>query len=385
MPETTDGLYYPGRWYEWERRQPEDVGMDAQKVQEAIGFALRNETELRRDLALNAALKIEEPYPEVIGPMKDRGGVTGMIVRHGYVIAEWGEPDRVDPTFSATKSYLSTVAGLAFDRGLIRDVRDRVGDYVRDGGFDSPHNSQITWQLLLNQTSDWTGTLWGKPDWADRPEGDKADWPNRKLNTPGTRWKYNDVRVNRLALSLLRIWRRPLPLVLRELIMDPIGASPTWEWHGYENSWVTVDGVKVQSVSGGAHWGGGLWITARDHARFGLLCLRNGRWQDRQLLSQEWIGMARTPTGTTGCANLSFEAKYSMPAECQVWYGYMNWMLNTRRLLLPSCPESCYFHEGNGANVIWVDPTHDMVVVLRWIRRDRLDDILRLVLEAVET
>ena len=89
--------------------------------------------------------------------------------------------------------------------------------YVRDGKFDGPHNSQITWHHLLQQTSDWSGTLWDKPDWADRPEGsDRQKWINRELHTPGTRYKYNDVRVNLLAHSLLSVWRRPLPAVLRE-------------------------------------------------------------------------------------------------------------------------------------------------------------------------
>jgi CubicO group peptidase (beta-lactamase class C family) len=237
---------------------------------------------------------------------------------------------------------------------------------------------------MLNQTSDWSGTLWAKPDWADRPEGDKAGWPNRKLNAPGTHWRYNDVRVNRLALSLMRIWSRPLPQVLREYIMDPIGASFTWEWHGYENSWVKIDGVQMQSVSGGGHWGGGLWITTWDHARFGYLCLRNGKWQDRQVLSEEWIRMARTPTGNRHCENIPINA-HSMPAECQVAYGYMNWRLNTGKRMLPSCPESSFFHSGNGANIVWMDPEHDLVVVVRWIKREKLDQFLKLVLAAVES
>ena len=60
-----------------------------------------------------------------------------------------------------------------------------------------------------------------------------------------------------LALAALHVWRRPLPQVLRDMVMNPIGASNTWRWHGYENSWVVIDGLNVQSVSGGGHWGGG--------------------------------------------------------------------------------------------------------------------------------
>ena len=147
---------------------------------------------------------------------------------------------------------------------------------------------KITWDHLLRQTSDWQGTLWGKPDWADRPEGQTpADWPNRPLSEPGTRYKYNDVRVNVLALRALHVLRRPLPEVLREEVMEPIGASSTWRWHGYENSWIDLDGRRVQSMTGGGHWGGGMFISARDMARFGYLFLRNGKWKDRQIVSPE--------------------------------------------------------------------------------------------------
>ena len=116
--------------------------------------------------------------------------------------------------------------------------------------FDAPHNQKIKWDHLLRQTSDWQGTLWGKPDWADRPEGKTpADWPNRELHEPGTHYKYNDVRVNVLALAALKSGGVRCREVLREEVMEPIGASSTWRWYGYENSWVDLDGQKMQSMT----------------------------------------------------------------------------------------------------------------------------------------
>jgi len=154
-------------------------------------------------------------------------------------------------------------------------------DYVWDGTFEGEHNGEISWEHLLNQSSDWSGSLFDMPDWADRPpaKGGIVDWKYRELHEPGTHYKYNDVRVNVLAYSLLQVWRKPLPMVLKEEIMDPIGASTTWRWHGYSTSWVNVDGTRVQSVSGGGHSGGGLFINTYDHARFGLLFQRNGQWK----------------------------------------------------------------------------------------------------------
>jgi CubicO group peptidase (beta-lactamase class C family) len=262
--------------------------------------------------------------------------------------------------------------GLAYDRGMIRDLQDYARDYfpplmalrgppsqgealpAPERGqqyaafemllpFESEHNRKIRWDHLLRQTSDWQGTLWGKPDWSDRPQGDVDAWKNRPRFEPGTRFMYNDVRVNLLALASLNVWRRPLPEVLKELVMDPIGASGSWRWFGYDNSWVVMDGRLVQSVSGGAHWGGGMWMSARDMARFGYLTLRRGKWGDKQILSDKWVTMALTPTGQPG-GN----------------YGFANWTLRGPQ-------PAPFYHSGNGPNVIYVDPVNDLVVVTRWI------------------
>jgi CubicO group peptidase (beta-lactamase class C family) len=361
-------LYFPARGV-WETRTPEQSGMDKARLDEAITYAVANENPSNKDIAIDQATSFgREPFDALIGPTAVRGALSGLVIRRGYVVAEWGPTDRVDMTHSVTKTFLSTVVGLAWQRGLIRDVTDRVRDYVREPGlFESEHNAPITWEHLLRQTSDWQGTLWGKPDWADRPEGERpADWPNRTLSAPGTRYKYNDVRVNLLSLCALHVWRKPLPQVLREEMMDPIGASSTWRWHGYSNSWIELDGQHMQSVSGGGHWGGGMFIDARDMARFGLLFLRHGRWGDREIVSPKWIAMARTPG----------------PANAE--YGYMNWFLNTARKPLPSAPASSVTFRGNGQNIVYVDWDNDLVVVVRWIRSgDALDTFLGKVLASI--
>ncbi len=164
-------------------------------------------------------------------------------------------------------------------------------------------------------------------------------------NTP----YYNDVRINRFSLSLLRVWRRPLPEVLKTEIMDPIGASDTWVYHGYHNSDVIIDGKTMKSVSGGTRWGGGLWMSTQDHARFGYLMLRRGRWKDRQILSESWV-RAATTRGSVGPD-----------------YGYL-WWLNTEGKAWPDAPRTAFAAQGAGSNTIWIDPEHDLVVVWRWYR-----------------
>jgi CubicO group peptidase (beta-lactamase class C family) len=363
--------YFPARW-DWQHRSAKDAGMQATAVDDAVRFAVASETPSTKDLAINLATSFgaREPFDAPIGPVKPRGPASGLVTRHGYIVAEWGEPARVDMTFSVTKTFLSTVVGLAWARGLIHDVKDYTRDYMPPGVdlFEAPHNQKITWDDLLRQTSDWQGTLWGKPDWADRPEGDKpSEWPNRKLWDPGTHYKYNDVRVNVLALAALHVWRRPLPEVLREYVMEPIGASSTWRWYGYDNSWVEIDGQRMQSMTGGGHWGGGMLINAFEMARFGYLFLRNGRWGDREIVPPTWIQMARTP----GRANPD--------------YGFCNWFLNARRASLPSAPESSVTFRGNGQNIIYVDWDHDIVAVVRWIGSDaQVDEFIRRMLVGID-
>ncbi len=399
----TTAVYYPPPGDAWERRTPAQLGLTARMVDSAVAIAIANESTTPRDL-LEAHRRsfAREPFGEATGPFRERGPAAGMIVKRGYIVAEWGDPHRVDQTFSVTKSFVTTTIGLAYDRKMIRAITDPVRGYMapivafkgtpgpvaplaavpssRMGAdsaatqktvafdafellepFESEHNRRITWEHLLRQTSDWQGTLWGKPDWADRfarTTTDTAAVINRARTEPGTVFRYNDVRVNVMALASLNVWRRPLPQVLKEYVMDPIGASNTWRWYGYDNSWIVIDGQFVQSVAGGAHWGGGMMISSRDMARFGLLVLRNGKWGNRQLISEEWIRMSRTP----GPANNT--------------YGFANYYLNTGRRPLPSAPEQAFYHVGNGNNLIYVDPVNDLVIVTRWLNTTRSLDAM---------
>jgi len=359
--------YFPARGA-WTSRPAAELGFEQARLQEAVDFAVSHETRLPRDLELGIALSFaREPFEPLLGPVEPRGGPTGLIIRHGYLAAHWGEPERVEMTFSVAKSLLSTVVGVAHDRGLIKDLHSPVGAALKLPQFEGEPNALITWDQLIRQTSNWRGSLFGRPDWADRPEGnDPLAWPGAPVPAPGEAWKYNDVRVNVLALAALHAWRRPLPEVLAETVMNPIGAGQDWRWEGYRNSWVDLDGQQVQSVSGGGHFGGGVFISAWDLARFGLLTLREGRWENRQVYSRDWHRYATTPT----------------PLNTQ--YGAMNWFLNHDQKLLPSAPREAFAHLGMGSNMVYVDPVHDLVIVARWIEGKHMDELVAKVLAAIE-
>ena len=377
--------YYPTA-KNWEHKSPSFFAIDTNKIKEAVDFAISHETSQPRNLWLSQAMQFgKEPFSDPVGPMAERGAAGGIIIYKGYIIAEWGNPSAVEMTNSVTKSMVSSVVGLAFDKGLISSLDDKVYTYLPPVEvamqekvsenpiskksfiypFETEHNRKISWDHLLRQTSDWEGVLWGKPDWADRPSDKPTEWTTRKRFEPGTVYKYNDTRVNALALAATLVFRKPLPEVLRENVMNPIGASNTWAWTGYQNAWIVVDGKMVQSVSGGGHFGGGLFMNAYDMGRFGLLTLRKGNWNGKQILSEEWIRKSTTPT----------------PAN--TGYGFMNYFLNTDRKMYPSAPATAYAHIGNGTNAIYVDQENDLVSVVRWIDDKSMDGFLQRLLSAL--
>ncbi|MGC1204488.1 MAG: serine hydrolase [Flavobacteriaceae bacterium] len=361
--------YFPERHTIWEEKSASDFGINTVQLKTAIDFVKTNEYSGSRDLRI-AILEgfAREPFHQILGPTKKREGPAGLILKDGFVIAKWGDTKRVDMAFSVTKSFLSTIAGLAVDKGLIRNETDYAKDYLWDGTFDGEHNSKITFQHLLQQNSDWSGELWGGKDWADRPprEGGLDDWKNRKLKEPGTFMEYNDVRVNVLAYALLQIWRKPLPQVLKDEVMDKIGASTTWQWFGYENAWTTIDGLQMKSVTGGGHSGGGLFISAEDMARFGLLFLNDGKWKNEQIISKNWIERAVTSS------------------KPNINYGYMWWLNKKGARHWENVSEDIYYAAGFGGNFIIVDEKHNIVVVTRWLEPSKIGEFMQTLTKALD-
>ncbi len=347
-----------------------------EQLQPAVNFALENEAKLDRNIqkALeNRAFAEPPPWGDIIGITRPRAGPHGIILLNGKILTKWGDIYRPDITFSVAKSFLSICAGLLLDDGLIPSFDDPIKKLVDDGGFDSAQNRDITWRQMLQMTSEWHGELWGKPDQIDhnrdltiQPNDNTTKGEQRQLKKPGTYWEYNDVRVNRLSLALLRVAKQPLPDLLKERIMDPINASQTWEWHGYENSWINLRGRQMQSVSGGSHWGGGLFINSLDQARIGLLMLNRGRWNGKQLLSENYISQALTPC--------------SVNAD----YGLFWWLNNSGKRLTNATPNSACA-VGFGGNFIWIEPDFKLVCVTRWLESSAYDEFCQKVLNIIRS
>ena len=171
--------------------------------------------------------------------------------------------------------------------------------------------------------------------------------------------EYNDIRVNVLAYSLTHIWRKPLPQVLKEELMDKIGASTTWRWHGYKDAWTEIDGIQMKSVTGGGHSGAGLFISTEDMARFGLLFLNDGVWNGERLVSSVWIKEAITPS--TPNPN----------------YGFMWWLNEKGARHWEGVPDDIYYAAGFGGNFIIIDKANDLVVVTRWLEPSKIGEFMR--------
>jgi CubicO group peptidase (beta-lactamase class C family) len=364
-------LYFPSKG-DWEVKLPSDFNYDSKKIQEAIDFVVENQNNGNKDLRVEILKGFStEPYHSIKGPTKKRGETNGLIIKDGYIIASWGDTKRVDMTFSVTKSYLSAVTGIAVDKKLIRSEKDFVSNYVWDKTFDGEKNSLITWEHLLNQSSDWFGNLFGINHWEDRPDISKSidEWRSEPQKESGTHYKYNDVRVNVLAYSLLQVFRESLPKVLKKTIMDPINASDTWRWYGYENSWVNIDGIKTQSVSGGGHNGGGIFISSEDHARFGLLFLNKGMWDGKRIISEEWI------------------EKSISPSETNPEYGYM-WWINSKlgedyqTTDWKNVPTNIFYGSGFGGNKVIIIPDENMVIVGRWFGSQTESTFIKMILNS---
>jgi CubicO group peptidase (beta-lactamase class C family) len=352
----TAPTYYPPAGG-WAHKSASDLGMDQGLLDAAVAFARTRESKREMDFSDQ-----ERIFGSMLGSVPDiRTRTNGIVVYRGYVVAEFGDTTWVDPAYSVAKSMMSTVTAIAVRDGKIRSLDEPVGRTIRDGGYDSPHNALVTWKMHLQQESEWQGTMFGKKDdFVGKESFGQGERQPREIKPPGTFYEYNDVRINRFGLSLLRIFGQSLPAVFRVEVMDPIGASNTWRWIPYHNSFVEIDGRKLASVSGGTRWGGGMWIHAQDMARFGYLWLRGGKWGGEQIVPPEFVKAALTPS------------------EHGPDYGYL-WWLNTQGKNYPGLPASTYGARGAGSNTITILPEQDLVVVWRWHDGNEAEFVKRVV------
>ena len=335
--------------------------MDAAKLKEAVDFALTRAStwDFEKDQV--------RTFGTPLGPVpKTRAGTNGIILRHGYIVAEFGDIKANDPVYSVAKSFLSTVAA---DRSRSRpdQERERSGRQLCQGRrlrLAAQREDHLEAPPAAARASG-KACCGARTRTSSAPRHSAAARCGRARSvSPARYYEYNDVRINRFALSLARVFKRGVPDVLKTEIMDKIGASNEWRWIPYDNSTVEIAGKQIGSVSGGTRWGGGIWINSEDLARFGLLALNRGKWGNQQIVSDKWWTEALTPTTTAGAPD----------------YGYL-WWLNTKKGTA-SAPATSYQARGNGSNTIYVDPENDIVFVWHW-HQGSMNDVVQRILASI--
>jgi CubicO group peptidase (beta-lactamase class C family) len=278
-----------------------------------------------------------------------------VVVRHGKIAGEWyfngTTPDTTQNVFSATKSIIGTLVGIAQDDHDLRigqsasrwitpwrgttaqavTVRDLLSmDSGRAWSFDLDYNQLI-------HATDRTAFAVGLP----------------QTSAPGQVWAYNNAAVQTLQRVLATATGTELTGYAQQRLFAPIGMSETR---------MTKDGA------GNAQTFEGVQSTCRDMARFGLLMLDHGRWGGTQVVSPAWVAQATGPSSTKLNAAygylwwLNHEGVIAGPLSATSLQDAMN-PTTTHGRLVPAAPDSMYWALGLGNQLVQVDPGSDTVVV----------------------
>jgi len=269
------------------------------------------------------------------------GTVHGLLVeRHGVLVAEayfagWRR-DSLHHVWSVTKSFTSTLIGIAVDEGFIEGVDQPIGEFLEDVVPDlAEEKRQITLRHLLTMSSGipWTegGLSSEYPEWMAAPDQVRYYLDKDIVHTPGTVFDYSDGGAHLAGVVL----------------QEAVGTS------SLEFGWTRLfgplgfDGATWNVDRQGYSFGGvQLRLRARDMLKLGRLFLDGGVWEGARVVSEAWIADATFP-------HISWDPNDPHPSRS---YGYFWWVGDCRGV-------PCYRASGYGGQLIVVVPSLDMVVV----------------------
>jgi len=268
-------------------------------------------------------------------------------VRHGYIVYEryfQGGRDTPRALWSVTKSVLSTLVGIALDRGLIRSIDQPMLDFFPEfsGRPLNPEVRKITLRHLLTMSDGISGEAL---DFL-LTEG-KLSGPLR--HEPGTGFYYNSMSPQVLAIILTRVTGQKVRDFAMRRLFWPLGI--------FEVRWFEQDGFSLGAF--------GLELTTRDAAKLGLLFLDRGRWAGRRIVSPEWIAEA-TRAQIRVPRSAEFAALTGPYFTDQ--YGYY-WWIRPR----PGAP--AYMAQGFGGQFLYIIPDLDLVAVITTNDQDRKENL----------
>jgi CubicO group peptidase (beta-lactamase class C family) len=288
---------WPGK--EWDPATPASQGLSAAALDEAAAYAEKH------------------------------GGGSGCVIRHGYLVKEWGSPTTRWDIKSATKGSLgATLLGLAVDAGKVKLDDFAQSHYPAIGTETAGNNPTWLKEITVRHLATMTA-------------GFDDGRPPKLVYRPGTKGIYSNDTANMLAELLTLRYGEDLAAVVKREVMDPIGVpADDWRWRANQYRAKTINGLASREFASG------LTITHRALARIGYLYLRDGKWKDRQILSKEYVRTATTPT--------------KLPAP---WPYYAFYWGSNALATYPDMPKDTFWALGLGDSFVVVCPSLDLVAV----------------------
>lgn len=261
------------------------------------------------------------------------GTASLVAIQHGRMVVRWGEIDRRLDLHSVRKSLLSALIGIAAAQGKI-DLDASVGSLGIDDvppALNDTEKQATVRQLLQARSGVYHAALY-------ETEGEKRRRPVRGSHAPGTFWYYNNWDFNVLGSIYERAVGTSIFEGFKEYIAEPIGMQDFRPW----------DGRYVRGAAS-MHPAYPFRMSARDLARFGLLFLRSGLWQNIDIVPSAWV---RESTSAWSETNLGSG------------YGYMWWTgFRDRRVGIMNLSPGGFWADGHNGQYVVVDPVNDLVVV----------------------
>lgn len=265
------------------------------------------------------------------------GSSAVMIVHHGRVIAEWGDTSRRTDFASVRKSLLSALFGIAVEEGRVK-----LTDTLANLGIDDKPPS-LTSSELQATLADLLTSRSGIYHPIDlEPAAVAAQRPPRGSHAPGEFWFYNNWDFNAAGTIYEKIAASDIFTAFKQRIADRIGMQD-----------FSLEACYYGETKVSMHRHYGFRLSPRDLARFGLLYLRDGRWNGQQVVPAGWVRESVKPLADT--RNVFFPGR---------GYGYMWWScFGSVWAPTVTLPQGAFFALGFGSQFLFVIPAHDLVVV----------------------
>lgn len=261
-----------------------------------------------------------------------------MIVQNGEVVDKWGDIDKKIDSYSVRKSLLSALFGIYSSEGVI-DINQTLEQLGID---DSP--APLTREEKQARIVDLLRARSGVYHLVDfETESMTKNRPTRGSHAPGTFWYYNNWDFNVLGAIFEKKTGLKIGEAFYQRIAKPIGMQD------FHPSDVFYFGGPA-SIHPTYHFE----ITARDMARFGLLYLRHGRWNKKQIVPEAWVEKSSHASEMVKANGVDLGG-----------YEYL-WWVDYGGVHFPEVSVPGIFSaRGAGAHYLFIIPTLDLVIVHR--------------------